>query len=654
MEDSSATEPLRPLLVGEDAAERLKWDSLELPSVTLTQRQLCDLELMLNGGFTPLDGFMDRESYEHVADTMRLPGGELWPVPVTLDVDRDFADRIDPGSRIALRDPEGLLLAVLDVSVTWEADKRGEAERVYGTTSPRHPGVQYLQQRIGEIYVGGRVTGIQPPTHYDYQELRHSPLELRGYFERLGWRRIIGFHTSRPIHKREREMTLCAAREARGHLLLHPVAGVTMHRDLNHFARIRCYQEIERHYPHRIAALSLLPLATRGAGPREALWHAIIRRNYGCTDFIVERDHASPVPAAPDDSDAFYPSGAAQELAQANERELGIAIVPAERFEYVPSAGRYVRVGDADATQAQAVTLGDADLARPDRAARRRCPAGSPIRRWSGCAAHGLPATPGAGPHAVLHRVCRARASRRWPRSCTAGSPRKAGARSRCWTATWCATTCRASSDSPRRHRDLNVRRIGFVASEITKNGGVAICAPIAPYAGDAPGRARDGGGPRRDGRDSHVCTPLEVCEARDRKGLYAQGPPGAHPGVHRYQRSVRGAGAARDHHRHLGPLAHTGSAGALPLSLCERISRSQGLIARPVVARDAPGGERAVATTRRKDISTRRRESRVRAAATREIEPRGMIERRCRGSSRDAQRRREAGTGSQPRKSLE
>ena len=527
MEDSSATEPLRPLLVGEDEAERLKWESLELPSVTLTQRQLCDLELMLNGGFTPLDGFMDRESYEHVADTMRLPGGELWPVPVTLDVSRDFADRIDLGSRIALRDPEGLLLAVLDVAVTWEADKRGEAERVYGTTSPRHPGVQYLQQRIGEIYVGGRVTGIQTPTHYDYQELRHSPLELRGYFERLGWRRIIGFHTSRPIHKREREMTLCAAREARGHLLLHPVAGVTMHHDLNHFARIRCYQEIVTHYPHRIAALSLLPLATRGAGPREALWHAIIRRNYGCTDFIVEHDHASPVPAAPDDSDAFYPSGAAQELTQANERELGISIVPAERFEYVPSAGRYVRVGDADATQNQAVTLGDADLARriageeeipgwftyPEVLDALRTVYPPPREQGITLFFTGLS---GSG-KSTLAKIMYGKFIEEGRRAVTLLD----------------GDVVRHHLSSElgfsKHHRDLNVRRIGFVASEITKNGGVAICAPIAPYTAT-----------RRDVRDMveahgamieiHMCTPLEVCEARDRKGLYARARQGLIP----------------------------------------------------------------------------------------------------------------------------
>ena len=524
MDAPTARAQLKPLLVREGEAERLKWDSLDLPSVTLSQRQLCDLELMLNGGFTPLDGFMDRESYEHVADSMRLPGGELWPIPVTLDVDRALADRIDPGSRIALRDQEGLLLAVLDVTAVWEVDKRAEAQRVYGTTSPDHPGVRYLQERIAAVYVGGRVSGIQIPTHYDYQELRHSPLELRRYFERLGWRRIIGFHTSRPMHKRERELTLCAAREARGHLLLHPVVGVTMHRDLNHFARIKCYQEILRHYPHHIAALSLLPLAVRGAGPREAIWHAIIRRNYGCTDFIVELDHASPTPGAPHDPGAFYPSRAAQELVTEHERELGISIVPAARFDYSPSAGRYVRAGGENAAKQHTVQLWDTDLA--GRIAREE-----EIPDW-----FTYPEVLDA-----LRTVYPPPREQGITLFFTGLSGSGKSTLAKIMYGTFIEEGRRAvtllDGDVVRHHlsselgfskphRDLNVRRIGFVAGEITKNGGVAICAPIAPYAKT-----------RRVVREMveahgamieiHICTPLEVCEARDRKGLYAKARKG-------------------------------------------------------------------------------------------------------------------------------
>ena len=518
---------LQPLLVGEAEAESLKSESLDMPSVTLSQRQLCDLELLMNGGFTPLDGFMDRETYAHVLESMRLPSGALWPVPVVLDVGRALAETLGPGARVALRDQEGLALAVLDVSAMWEPDKRAEAQQVYGTTSSRHPGVRHLHERIGEIYVGGRVCGIRLPTHYDYQELRHSPRELGRFFDRLGWRRIVAFHTSRPMHKRERELTLDAAREVRGHLLLHPVAGVTMHHDLAHFARIKCYQEILRHYPQQLAALSLLPLATRGAGPREALWHAMIRRNYGCTDFIVEHDHATPALPSAAGSGELYPRSAAQELACEHERELGISIFPAGRLGYSPKARRYVPVGGAGAPEEETVPFGDGDLAArisreeevpewftyPEVIERLRTVYPAPREQGITLFFTGLS---GSG-KSTLAKIMYGKFVEEGRRSVTL-----------------------LDGDIVRRHlsselgfskahRDINVRRIGFVASEITKNRGVAICAPIAPYAGT-----------RRDVREMveahgamieiYVCTPLEVCEARDRKGLYAKARKGIIP----------------------------------------------------------------------------------------------------------------------------
>ena len=519
--------PIEPLLVSETEAEALKHQSLDMPSLTLSRRQLCDLELMMNGGFTPLDGFMDQEAYEHVLETLRLPGGELWPIPVTLDVGRGFAERIEPGSRVALRDQEGLVLAVLDVSVTWEPDKRTEAVQVYGTTSESHPGVRHLYERIGEVYVGGRVGGIQLPTHYDFQKLRHSPQELGRFFERLGWRRIIAFHTSRPMHKRERELTLAAAREIRGHLLLHPVVGIALHRDLSHFARIKCYQSILRHYPQHLVVLSLLPLAMRGAGPREALWHAIIRRNYGCTDFIVERDHASPTHPDIADSDAFYPSRAAQELTLEHESELGISVFPADRLGYSPQARRYVPVGDGGARKEDTVQLDDAELATrisreeevpdwftyPEVIDTLRTVYPPPRERGITLFFTGLS---GSG-KSTLAKIMYGRFTEDGRRSVTLLDGD--------------IVRLHLSSELgfSKPHRDLNVRRIGFVASEITKNGGVAICAPIAPYAGT-----------RRVVREMiethgamieiYVSTPLEVCEARDRKGLYAKARKGLIP----------------------------------------------------------------------------------------------------------------------------
>ena len=523
MQAATTRTPLKPLLVSEAEAEKLKSESIDMRSVTLSQRQLCDIELMMNGGFTPLDGFMDQESYMHVLESMRLPGGELWPIPVTLDVDKEVAEKIEPGSRVALRDQEGLILAVLDVSAIWKPDKRTEAQQVYGTTSMRHPGVRYLHERMGEVYVGGRVSGIQLPTHYDYQELRHSPRELDRFFDRLGWRRIVAFHTSRPMHKREREMTLHAAREVRGHLLLHPVVGITMHRDLSHFARIKCYQEILRHYPQQLAALSLLPLAMRGAGPREALWHALIRHNYGCTDFIVESGHANPPPPA----EEFYSGHAAQELAREYESELGISIFAADRLGYSPRASRYVPIGAGGEAEEDTVEFGDADVAArisheeevpgwftyPEIVETLRAVYPPPRKQGVTLFFTGLS---GAG-KSTLAKIMYGKFIEEGRRSVTL-----------------------LDGDIVRRHlsnelgfskshRDMNVRRIGFVASEITKSGGVAICAPIAPYART-----------RRDVREMveahgamieiYVCTPLEMCEARDRKGLYARARKGLIP----------------------------------------------------------------------------------------------------------------------------
>ena len=524
---TAARTPLKPLLVSETQAETLKSESLDMPSLTLSQRQLCDVELMMNGGFTPLDGFMDRESYTRVVESMRLPGGELWPIPVTLDVDRTFAEKVAPGARVALRDQEGLILAVLDVSDVWEPDKRLEAQQVYGTTSDRHPGVRRLCDRIGDVYLGGRVSGIQLPTHYDYQELRHSPRELGRFFDRLGWRRVVAFHTSRPMHKRERELTLQAAREVRGHLLLHPAVGVTMHRDLGHFARIKCYQEILRHYPQQLAALSLLPLAMRGAGPREALWHAIIRRNYGCTDFIVGSDHASPPHPGLSGSEALYASHAAQELAREHESELGISIFPVGRLAYSPKARRYVATGAGGTPEEDTAPFGDADLAAriaheeevpdwftyPEVLETLRTVFPPPREQGITLFFTGLS---GSG-KSTLAKIMYGKFIEEGRRSVTLLD----------------GDVVRRHLSSElgfsKAHRDINVRRIGFVASEIAKNGGVAICAPIAPYAGT-----------RRDVREMveahgamieiHVCTPLAVCEARDRKGLYAKARKGIIP----------------------------------------------------------------------------------------------------------------------------
>ena len=350
------------LLVGEDRAEVLKAQSLDLPSIALGQRQLCDLELLLNGAFSPLKGFMDEAAYDSVLERLRLPEGPVWPMPVTLDVDKPAAETLQPGTRVALRDSEGFMLAILSVNSCWKVDKDREAQRVYGTRSMRHPGVRYLHEETGTHDVGGAIEGVQLPTHYDYEELRHTPAELGALFAKLGWRRVIAFHTSRPMHRLAHELTMKAAKEAEAQVLINPVIGITKPQDFRYFARVKCYQAILQNYPHGLAALSLLPLATRAAGPREALWHAVVRRNYGCTHLVVGSDHASP-PESSTGDEAFYPPYAAQDLVGEYQDEVGLTMVPFRRHAYAPARRRFVPV-DSDAGATESTDLSDRELAR--------------------------------------------------------------------------------------------------------------------------------------------------------------------------------------------------------------------------------------------------------------------------------------------------
>jgi sulfate adenylyltransferase len=515
---------LTPLLVEEARAEELKQASLEVASVTLTRRQLCDLELLMCGAFTPLTGFMDQQCYDQVLEHSHLPDGSLWPIPVTLDISEDLAEKIGVGDPLALRDSEGFMLAVLTVSDIWTPDRERESECVYATDDSSHPGVAYLKEQTQPVYVGGTIEGIELPTHYDYEDLRHTPEDLRRLFQKLGWRRVVGFHTARPMHRLAREITLTAAKRSEAHILLHPVVGIGRPRDLSRFARVKCYQAIREHYPHGLTALSLLPLATRMAGPREAVWHAIIRRNYGCTHFIVGPDHGSP----PDEGHGrFYPPYAAQEQVAQSESQIGIRMVPFKHLAYSPGRGRFVDADNPDEAQEPTESLSDELLAE-------RLSHGEDIPAW-----FTYPEVLNA-----LRSVYPPRHSMGITLFFTGLSGSGKSTLARIMYGKFIEDGIRPATlldgDIVRRnlsselgfskqHRDLNVRRIGYVASEITKNGGVAICAPIAPYAST-----------RRAVRELieehgamieiHVATPLEVCEQRDRKGLYAKARKGLIP----------------------------------------------------------------------------------------------------------------------------
>ncbi|MEM9056166.1 MAG: sulfate adenylyltransferase, partial [Pseudomonadota bacterium] len=285
---------LMELYLPEGKADAEKAAAKDYPSWDLTSRQLCDLDLMMSGAFSPLDGFLGKADYDGVCENMRLTSGVLWPMPITLDVTEAFAETIETGKVIALRDAEGVLLATLEVSDIWRPDLEREASTVFGTTDDTHPAVNYLFNTANPVYVGGKVRGVEPPTYYDFKLLRDTPSELRGRFRKLGWRKIVAFQTRNPLHRAHQELTFRAAREVEANLLIQPVVGMTKPGDIDHFTRVRCYEHVLEQYPEQTTQLSLLNLAMRMGGPREALWHALIRKNYGCTHFIVGRDHAGP------------------------------------------------------------------------------------------------------------------------------------------------------------------------------------------------------------------------------------------------------------------------------------------------------------------------------------------------------------------------
>ncbi len=504
------------LLVPSEEHAALKAQATSLPALDLTPRQLCDLELLLTGAFSPLRGFMSRADYEGVRDTMRLADGNLWPMPITLDVSQAFADTLKDARRIALRDPEGVTLAVLDIEDIWTPDREREATQVFGTTDRKHPGVSHLLERSGPVYVGGRVRGLETPRHYDFGHLRATPAELRSQFEKLGWSRIVAFQTRNPMHRAHLELTFRAAKIAEANLLIHPVVGLTKPGDIDHYTRVRCYEKLLRHYPERTTALALLHLAMRMGGPREALWHAIIRKNHGCSHFIVGRDHAGP--GTDSSGKPFYGPYDAQALVARHEAELGITMVPFQEMVYVQERAQYM---PADEVQA-----GDSVLNISGTELRRRLQEGLDIPEWF------------TYPEVIeeLRRTHPARHKQGFTVFFTglSGSGKSTIANALLVRLLELGTRPVTLLDGDivrknlsselgfsREHRDLNVQRIGFVATEITRNGGIAICAPIAPYAGSR-GIVREAVSAMGMFVDVHVSTPLETCESRDRKGLYA------------------------------------------------------------------------------------------------------------------------------------
>lgn len=509
------------LIVSDAQAVELKAASRDWPSWDLTDRQLCDLELLLNGGFSPLRGFMGQKDYTSVLERLRLADGTVWPMPIMLDVERAFGESLKPGDRVALRDPEGTMLAALTVNDVFPFDWKREAEAVFDTVDLVHPYVHVLSGMKGRLYVGGTLQGLALPRHYDFKSLRHTPAELRHEFARLGWRKVCGFQTRNPLHRAHKEMTVRAATEVGAHLLLNPSVGMTKPGDIDHYTRVRCYLAISEHYPPGMMKLSLLPLAMRMGGPREAVWHAIIRKNHGCTHFIVGRDHAGP--GNDGNGKPFYGPYDAQKLVAQYEQELGIRMVPFQEMVYVKSKAQYLPMNE--------VAPGEEVLTISGTEQRRRLREGLEIPEWF------------TYPNVVqvLRKAYPPKSEQGFTLFFTGLSGSGKSTIAQVLLSKFLELGGRpvtlldgdivrknlsAGLGFSKEDRDRNILRIGFVANEITKNGGIAICAPIAPYAATRKA-VRELISAHGAFIEIYVATPVEVCEARDRKGLYAKARAG-------------------------------------------------------------------------------------------------------------------------------
>ncbi len=525
MKSSSKIEPhggsLVDLMVDEERATVLKDIALKLPDLTLNERQLCDLELLATGAFSPLNGFMIRAEYESVLDRMRLQNDVLWPMPICLGISDTQARSIEAGQSVVIRDPEGFLLAIMHVEDMWPVEREKEASRIYGTSDRGHQGVKYLFESEGDHYIGGKLEVISPPLHFDFKQFRMSPKEVRGVYDKLGWHRIVGFQTRNPIQRIQFEMTIRALRQAKANLLLLTVTGMTKPGDFDHYTRVRCYREVTRHYPPNSFVLNLLPLSLRLAGPRDALLHAIIAKNYGCTHFIIGRDHASPGVSA--SGHPYYESHAAPRLTEEFSKEIGVEIVPFEELVYLPFEDEY-RPADQVPEGVQYISFSSSDIRERIRSGRRipewatfpevvkELKKAYPPPNMQGFTIF-LTGLSGAGKSTIAN-VLYSRFLEIGERPVTLLD----------------GDIVRQNLSSQltfsKEHRDINVRRIGFVASEITKNRGIAICAPIAPYNAT---RTEIRSAIEKYGGfiEVHVSTPIEVCETRDRKGMYAKARAG-------------------------------------------------------------------------------------------------------------------------------
>ena len=502
------------LLVPEEKKQEVKTYAGELPSIQLSDRQVCDLELLATGAFSPLDCFMGEADYQSVLDDMRLVNGHLFPIPITLSVDSEAG--IEQGKDIALRNSKYELLAVMTVEDIYEWDQSELCQKVFGSEDSRHPLVAEMH-KWGKLNISGKLQVIELPKHFDYQNLRMTPAQAREKLKEIGCKNIVAFQTRNPLHRVHEELTKRACEAVDGVLLLHPVVGLTKPGDVDHFTRVRAYKAlVEQYYEPGRILLSLLPLAMRLAGPREALWHAIIRRNYGANYLIVGRDHAGP--GKDSSGKPFYGPYDAQELVEQHSKEIGVGMVPFREFVYLPDKDIYEEVSkikpDTKTASISGTQVREEYLNK-----------GKPLPEWF---SRPEVAEILSDAYPARHRqgVCvwftgLSGAGKSTTADVLTVLMQEHGRNVTVLDGDVVRTNLSKGLGFSKADRDTNILRIGYVASEIIRHGGIVICAAVSPY------RAT-----RNDVRnmmgEEHfvevfVDTPLEVCEARDTKGMYAK-----------------------------------------------------------------------------------------------------------------------------------
>lgn len=512
------------LMVPPDEVGEVKSYASHLPSVLLSDRAVCDLELLATGAFSPLDRFMGQADYRRVLEEMRLTSGYVFPIPVTLPVEPGPHIRI--GQDVALRNAKNELLAVMTIEEMYEWDRQELALKVFGTLDTRHPLVAELHT-WGPLFISGPLRVLQLPSHYDFRELRLTPAQVRTRLEEMGagnpeiarnpHLHVVAFQTRNPLHRAHEEMTKRAAQSIDGILLLHPVVGMTKPGDVDHYTRVRTYKIMAgRYYDPRRVLLALLPLAMRLAGPREAVWHMIIRRNYGATHMIVGRDHAGP--GMDSRGKPFYGPYDAQEMASRYSEEVGVQVIPFDTMVYLPDEGLYEELSRVPAGK-RYVLLSGTEVRENYLNNGRRLPEWFTRPEVAEILAESYPPTykqgvciwftglPCAGKSTIAEILTQ--------------MLMEYGRQVTLLDGDVVRTHLSKGLGFSKEDRDINIRRIGFVASEIVRHGGVVVCAAVSPY------RATRNDVRNMVGSDRFVevfvDTPLEVCEQRDVKGLYAK-----------------------------------------------------------------------------------------------------------------------------------